>query len=369
MKIVFICGCLEPGKDGVGDYTRRLSAELIDHGVEVSILAYNDKFVDSKTDELQKFQAINISCLRLPKILDIKVKTNIAKKWIDSINPDFISLQFVLYAFNNKGLPISLGNQFKKIGGDRKWHIMFHELWLGLGADETLKDNVIGFLQKYLVKALVKKLNVKVVNTHTQLYMQELKTIKVYSVFLPIFSNIPFVSQIETKRDKEYNNIKLVMFGSVRPGAPKTDLAKELKQFSINNLKRKISLTLVGKSGEEQLNWADEFKKQGINVKLLGELKGREVSLVLQNSSFGITTVPSFLLEKSGTVAAMLEHKLPVLIVAKKWKPKNNFDLKLQDGLMEYEIGNVNNFIKLKVDNKNIKGAKSVAEKFLSYLK
>ena len=34
MKIVFICGCLEPGKDGVGDYTRRLSAELIDHGVD-----------------------------------------------------------------------------------------------------------------------------------------------------------------------------------------------------------------------------------------------------------------------------------------------------------------------------------------------
>ena len=29
MNLLFICGSLEPGKDGVGDYIRRLSSELL----------------------------------------------------------------------------------------------------------------------------------------------------------------------------------------------------------------------------------------------------------------------------------------------------------------------------------------------------
>ena len=50
MKIMFICGSLEPGKDGVGDYTRRLCAHLKKHHIEVGILAYNDKFINSELE-------------------------------------------------------------------------------------------------------------------------------------------------------------------------------------------------------------------------------------------------------------------------------------------------------------------------------
>ena len=44
MKILFICGTFENGKDGVGDYTKRLAKEIIDYGHSVHIIAIHDKF-------------------------------------------------------------------------------------------------------------------------------------------------------------------------------------------------------------------------------------------------------------------------------------------------------------------------------------
>ena len=31
-KLLFICGGLEPGKDGIGDYARRIARRLADYG-------------------------------------------------------------------------------------------------------------------------------------------------------------------------------------------------------------------------------------------------------------------------------------------------------------------------------------------------
>ena len=44
MKIVFLCGSLEPGRDGVGDYTRMLAAEIIRKGHNAAIVALADKY-------------------------------------------------------------------------------------------------------------------------------------------------------------------------------------------------------------------------------------------------------------------------------------------------------------------------------------
>jgi hypothetical protein len=42
MKILFLTGSLEPGKDGVGDYTRLLANECGERGHEVFLLGLND---------------------------------------------------------------------------------------------------------------------------------------------------------------------------------------------------------------------------------------------------------------------------------------------------------------------------------------
>ena len=64
MKLIFICGSLEPGRDGVGDYTRRLAGELIRQGHQIAIIALNYKIIAMITKELQKFRISLVIALR-----------------------------------------------------------------------------------------------------------------------------------------------------------------------------------------------------------------------------------------------------------------------------------------------------------------
>jgi hypothetical protein len=51
MKIVFVCGSVEIGRDGVGDYTRQLGLELLNQGHEVRIIGINDKVSSVHTED------------------------------------------------------------------------------------------------------------------------------------------------------------------------------------------------------------------------------------------------------------------------------------------------------------------------------
>mgnify|MGYP003474349261 CR=1 FL=1 len=62
MKILFICGSLEPGKDGVGDYTRRFCGELLKMNYEVQILSIND---------LHSISYINVAKLKYEDWLNV----------------------------------------------------------------------------------------------------------------------------------------------------------------------------------------------------------------------------------------------------------------------------------------------------------
>ena len=48
MKIIFLCGSLEPGRDGVGDYVLLLSGELVRQGHQASIIALNDVYLQEE---------------------------------------------------------------------------------------------------------------------------------------------------------------------------------------------------------------------------------------------------------------------------------------------------------------------------------
>src|SRR5215210_3802535 len=130
MKILFLCGSLEPGRDGVGDYTRRLAGELIRQGNKTFIISLNDRYVSEVFKTIQHDDATAISVLRLPSNLVTKKKMQFARKWIDNENPEWLSLQYVPFSFHTKGLPFRLSKLLRGLGKGRKWQIMFHELWL-----------------------------------------------------------------------------------------------------------------------------------------------------------------------------------------------------------------------------------------------
>src|SRR4030081_3934353 len=108
MKIVFICGGLEPGRDGIGDYTHQLATELIKKGHTVSAIALNDKYVKILKKE-ERLTNHDFIALRLPSNWKSAQRYKYAKDWIDSFDPEWLSLQFGPYSFNKKGLPFNLG--------------------------------------------------------------------------------------------------------------------------------------------------------------------------------------------------------------------------------------------------------------------
>src|SRR6266496_1424946 len=176
MKIVFLCGCLEPGRDGVGDYTRRLASEVIRQGHKAAIVSLNDHFIEEELISTQHSEKIELPVLRLPSVMSNIKRLECAKKFINAFDPHWLSVQYVPYSFHLKGLPFGLNNLLDNIKQDKHLHIMFHELWVG--DDDSLKLKVYSLLQKLIIKQIKKKLNPDLVHTHLPNYYFKLKNLK-----------------------------------------------------------------------------------------------------------------------------------------------------------------------------------------------
>ena len=119
MTIIFLCGSLEPGSDGVGDYIRKLSAALLKMGHMVAAIALNDRQIRLLEEGHQAEDNLQIPVLRIPSLLPHAEKFRLASGFIEKWKPDWLSLQFVPYAFHEKGIPFGWARKLKQLGGKR----------------------------------------------------------------------------------------------------------------------------------------------------------------------------------------------------------------------------------------------------------
>ena len=370
MKILFIVASLEPGRDGVGDYTRILAGALSKLGHTIILLSLNDQFVTKEIAGKQNADTFNLDVIRIPSCFNESMRFKNAKAWITLFNPEWISLQFVIFSFHKKGLPFKLCNQLKVLVEGRKFHIMFHELWVGMTKDSGKKMLLWGWVQKQIIRNLLLKLKPLLIHTQTQIYQAQLIKLGFPTMYLPLFGNIPVIDQNSsvTPFDKSpINEISFVLFGSIHPGAPVetlvNDLANYTKEFNVP-----VSLKVMGRSGTEQDRWVRIWKSAGLKIEMLGELSAENVSRNLSSSTLGITTTPIALAEKSGTIAAMKEHGLKVLCVSLPWQERHSLRFAAPVGIMEYNGYNINEIlnckIKLPVNSPIKKIAKQLVEDF-----
>src|ERR1700676_4113974 len=101
-KIMLLCGGLEAGADGVGDYCRRLAEELSRLGVQCTVVALNDREISSERSE---GLSTSVQFLRLPEQSSILARSARLSSMLSDWQPDWVSLQFVCYGFHTKGLP------------------------------------------------------------------------------------------------------------------------------------------------------------------------------------------------------------------------------------------------------------------------
>ena len=333
MRIVFICGSLQPSRNGVGDYTRRLGIACQQLGNEIALVALHDHWVSQWEETTQH----GWPQLRLPaKPLD-REQIIRAREWIARKEPDWVSLQFVPYTFHPKGLPWTLAQLLRLLGGSVKWHIMFHELWIGESVGYGLRDRSIGFLQKLLVRRLLHQLRPSAVHTSNPVYGELLRRNGIVASELPLFGNVPLatcdrewfrqamrdhaIAKDQSSRDTFWFG---AIFGSIHPQWSARPWLDELCSAASQSGRRLVLLQMGHTPNSGRMVWEKirtDFAGKCDFVSFGGQPPDR-ISTLLQMLDFGISTSPGALVGKSGTVATMLEHGLPVLVTRNDWQPR-----------------------------------------------
>lgn len=322
MKIVFLCAALEAGKDGVGDYTRRLAGACHAKGETVAIIAFNDHFIETRTDTDHPFKMI-----RIPKAIDRDTKTKLISSILRDIDPDWISIQFVPYALHPKGFVTGSIPFFKQITSGYHTQIMFHELWIGEELGCELKRKLVGKVQKWGIKKFIKSIRPDVIHTSIPLYQKMLSYKGIESKVLPLFGNIRIndrpqyewiINAISGKTKNGINDANRSdyviggIFGKIYPNWDMDKIFEGLKKLHQGG--KKIIFTSVGQLGNSVSLW-DDYAQRFPFCKFisLGFQTEENVSSWMQYIDFGVAATPYILLGKSGSFIAMNEHGLPVI--------------------------------------------------------
>jgi len=317
-KILFICGGLEPGRNGVGDYTRVLAYDLADMGWQVRILAINDYAIATPCADGRGPES-NPCELRLPSSLSWKKRGQLTAEWLADFKPDVASLQYVPFSFHHKGLPFDLGVWLGTYIKVPRWHLMFHETWVGYTRTSPLKHRWWGRVQRWIALRLVRRLQ-PVMHTSNKLYQELLADSGLKADRLPLCSNVPISAnevpwmheQLRTLGvEPERLDSWLVagMFGGCPAAFPLADAIRQLQIEAEATGKNLVVLGMgSGSGGGERWVQAVQAAAPKAVVVHFGRQSVERVSAFMQVLDAGIATTPKQFLGKSGVAAAMQAH-------------------------------------------------------------
>lgn len=333
MRLAFLCSSLEPGRDGVGDYTRRLAGELIRQGHAGMAVALHDPYVSNARMEQQEIEGTTLPVLRVPSTMPWNQRISETRNWLHGRQPDWMSLQFVPFGFHPRGLCFGLGKSLAALGATPNWHFMFHELWLGLGERSPVKNRCWGALQRWIALDAVRRLRPKVVHTQAEPYRLALERVNIKATILPLFGNIPQVtgdgwrdllspllakSRGAPPERKEFYLAGIL--GGVHPEWNAEDAVLALMPL-VQQFQKRLVLVFIGKNnvGAGTFDRLTARLKGRAEVVVTGERSAAQISILLQCLDLGLATTPLQVIQKSGSAAAMLEHGLSLLVVRDDW--------------------------------------------------
>ena len=253
--------------------------------------------------------------LRLGESLPWGDREREVKAFLRDFRADWTSLHFVPFGFHPRGVPLAWPRRFLKIVEGSRVHIMFHELWIGISEDSTLKQRAIGLLQRKCIQWMVRRLAPGLVWTNTAAYSAMLKQSHIESAPITMFGHVPIETQPgqlpELPDDGELN---VVIFGALHPQWPPEPLFKYLKQ-AVERLRRKLRLISIGNIGPGGPLWSTLAERYPEVLFLkLGMRPTSELVACFNRCHFGVSTTPFGLIGKSSSVHSMLEHGLPVIV-------------------------------------------------------
>lgn len=322
MKLLFLCGSLAPGSDGVGDYTRRLAGACAARGHDCTVLALHDPIARSadRTEE-------EVRLVRLAAATPWSERLDRALQLREQLAPDWVSWQFVAQGLQARGfLPALLLRRASALRGPQ-CHVMLHELWIGLEARSAWRARATGWLQRRGILCLLDRLDPDRVQTSNPAYREALRREGVEATLLPLFGNVPVAdpgagpaATLARWLPAGWNApLVAITFGTLhRQWHPAATIAWMLD--TAKRTGRRPVLLAAGRTGSHAGSILDAFSARGVAVALTGELPAGGISHLLRAADFGLAPHPWALLGKSGAAAAMLEHGLPVLVPRDDWR-------------------------------------------------
>lgn len=329
LNILFLCGSLEPFKDGVGDYTLKLASELQQLGHVCTCISIFDKHISP----IPPFSptiifAGEVAICRISSGFSWLKKILFLKSYLKSFSPDIISLQYVPYSYSFSGIPIRLLFWLSLLTTNSLWHVMYHEIWIE--PTLSLKNKFIALLQKIVLFFLHYRLNPRVAHTSNIVYRNKLSSIGLQSKVLPLFSHIDFY-RLVNPRNRVQTIWNFIFFGSIHEDWNYSYLFTMIETARVAHNIESCNFNLIGNAGDYGIKlWISlsESSSSYFNFNYFGQLPEINISHHLQTADFGITTTPAHLIEKSSSVAAMLSHGLPVIIPRLSPDSKYNSTLK-----------------------------------------
>jgi hypothetical protein len=335
MRIAFLVGSAAPGRDGVGDYARALAAACVLAGHETCVVALNDPAVapgETATEAPQTHGVVDVPTLRLSAQDPWEHRVVCAERYLASRGVDWVSLQFVPYALNGKGFVHGLASVLRRLAADRRRHLTCHELWVGAVAGAGWRHRLLGALQRPGVLALFRAFAPEVVHASADAYRAALSDAGWRCEPLPLFGNIPrrlaagdwLGRTLDLPRTSDARGaLRLGLFGAIHEGWDPDAVLTRLGAAAAR-VGRTVAVVSIGRQGPGGRLWSElaAAPRDGFSWHALGERSATEVSWFLQGLDAGLTTTPAALVEKSGTVAAMLEHGVPVIVAPQRREPR-----------------------------------------------
>lgn len=329
MRIAFLCSSLAPGRNGVGDYTRFLSAELGRQGHPCLAIGLSD------TETVLEEGGTPV--VRLDADRPWGERLVQARAALAGFAPDWVSLQFVAYAWHPRGYALGLAERLAPLFGKRRRHLMFHELWVGLNRHDRLVNRLHGIVQRRAILALHRGLCPQVVHTQTPVYVTTLAAEGITARRLPLFGNLPVapgdrcteqcrllaehVPQLNLTPEQV---VFAGWFGTVHPEWDGREVIDRVSTASRAAGKHLVLLAL-GRTGAGGTALIANLQRHPVPECTLldaGQTAPAEASRLLGALDFALTANPLALGPKSGTVAACLDHGLPVLVSRNNWQPR-----------------------------------------------
>ena len=324
MKIAFLCASAAPGRDGVGDYTRRLAEACTAIGHECRVLALNDRHLPGNTTEW----AAEAGVIRWSSSQPWSFRSAAVQSTLKGFAPDWISWQMVSYGYHPKGI---LNPEVIALAHDlREWrtHVMLHEIWIGVARGEPWWSRFIGWRQRLALLAFLRAAAPVHLETSNPSYAAVLARYGRGAAIAPLFSNIPVAPASPAAQaaalarhlppSNRGSRLVCVTFGHLHPQWRPDATARFLRTVGERHNRQPVVLA-IGRTGPHGARILGELARAGIVTAETGELPPSEVSCLLQAADVGIAAHPCALTGKSGAVAAMLDHGLPVLVPRDDW--------------------------------------------------